>query len=298
MVKGGEGGNEASRTMLRLKELRPGDVLLSKGRGELSNAIARLTSHGSPFRDFSHATLVVTKTNWFESNDFGVGSLAIPIDKVEVHDGAEWPLVDVGRFAKFAVFRHPILADSVDTRTLYEDLITILGPFMGFEYPELTRLRDATRWLSCFPKVKEGLLALAQFWGANGVPVLNPGPFCSELVSLIYQEIPALTNQRVSLFREHREPHTVSPNDLADPAISFLVQQPNLVVEEDTSQSDHATGIWGRARTSLYTDVFNKVSKGVIRNKRNTKELDQKIDALERMFPSLARPGRPGARIR
>lgn len=288
----GEGNQASSRKMVRLKELRPGDVLLSKGKGVLSDTIVSATSHGSPFRDFSHATLVVVKGAWFESNDFGVGSLTIPIDKVEVHDGAKWSLADVSRFAKFAVFRHPdLILDSRDTiRTLYEALARIAGHFMGFEYPPITRLRHATQSLSGFPRVKEGLLALAQFWEAKGVPVLNPGPFCSELVSLIYEEIPSLTNQRISLFREHRKPHTVSPNDLADPAISLLVEQPDLVVDEDRSQPDHASGVRGRARKTQYADLFNKVSQGLVRNMRNDKELDQKVDALLKMFPALDAP--------
>jgi hypothetical protein len=59
--------------MVRVDLLRPGDVILLKNRGFISELIARATAKPDPKRRYSHAALVVKGQLWFESNDDGVG---------------------------------------------------------------------------------------------------------------------------------------------------------------------------------------------------------------------------------
>jgi len=279
----------ACKTCVRLDALRPGDVILCAGKSVDSKAIIAATNYGSPHRVFSHAAIVLDRHIWFESNDFGIGPIMVPIVKIERHEAERWRLADISGFDRFAVFRHPHLPTNLDRIELFDLLESLTSPYAGSEYPTLSRLKDATKHLSGFPEFKRGLLAFIDWYQSEGEEVIIPGPFCSELVALIYDQLAATTKLPVSLFKQTRKPSFTSPNDLADPAISLLEPRPELVVNEDPDIADFDSPNFAQWRSgSQVVNDFNSRSAAQVEFMKSSKRLDILSDKLVHTLQKFA----------
>jgi hypothetical protein len=273
---------------VRLDALRPGDVILLAGKGSTSKAIVMATAYGSPHRVYSHAAIVIYEHIWFESNDPGVGSIMEPIVKIEQHGDVRWRLADICRFDNFAVYRHPQLSPKFDKSELSELIVSFTDAFAGKEYPNLTELKNATEYLSSYPKLKEGLLGMIDWYQGNGVQVILPGPFCSETVALIYQELGARIQPSISLFKDKRKPNFTSPNDLGDPKISLLEIQPDMIVNEDPALEDvRVPGLDDLRRGSKVVENFNLLSSNQVKLMRGSKSNEIKIGHVKEMLRKL-----------
>jgi hypothetical protein len=276
------------RKRVRLDALRPGDVILIAGKSLDSKAIVRATAYGSPHRVYSHAAIVIYEHIWFESNDFGVGSIMEPIVKIEQHGNVRWRLADICRFDKFAVYRHPQLSSSLDKSELSDLITDITGAFAGKEYPSLAELRNATEYLSNYPKLKQGLLAMIDWYLSKGAQAIVPGPFCSETVALIYKELGAVIQPSISLFKDKRTPDFVSPSDLGDPERSLLAIQPDMIVNEDPTLEDvQVPGFDDIRRGSKVVENFNRLSSNQVKFMRASKNVDIESSKLKETLRKL-----------
>src|SRR5205807_688822 len=61
------------RKMLRADLLQPGDVILSSGFDMKDRVVVLATRKGNPARRYSHAALVISNSDWFESTIEGTG---------------------------------------------------------------------------------------------------------------------------------------------------------------------------------------------------------------------------------
>lgn len=274
---------------VRLNALRPGDVILSTGKSLDSRAIVAATHYGSPHRIFSHAAIALTDNIWFESNDVGVHPFMMPIAKVEEHGNERWRLADICESSEFAVFRHPSLPANLDPRWLFDTLEKITAPYGGMQYPSLSELKNATKLLSGFPAFKARLLAMIDWYQSKGEEIIYPGPFCSELVSLIYEQLAADTKLPLSLFRQPRAPSFTSPNDLGDPALSQLQQISGVVVSEDPTVADFNSPSFDLFRTgSQRVQDFNLVGVQQVEFMKSSKHLSLSHDNFLRTLRKLA----------
>ena len=193
------------RTALYLNRLilRTGDVLLTRGAAKVSGCIARLSAG-----PFSHSAIVVNSALLFESDDIGVGYTSLAADRIEGGGEAMRLLTALIGVRAAVVLRHPGLAE-LDKQDLEEDLIVVLYPFLGLEYPKWADLASA------FPGgptvgFPGKLLLKLRDWH-EGQTLWNPGPFCSQLVS---GALTSILPKPYQLFKRERAHNTVSPNTL------------------------------------------------------------------------------------
>jgi hypothetical protein len=232
-----------TRRMVRAELLRPGDVLLLRSRGIFSALTSLATANDDSIRRYSHAALVLWGQSWFESNDPGVGFLYKRISKAERHGNQLWRLVDVSDFIHFDVYRHPLLDKGYDSSVeqLTEALNSVTAQWAGREYPPLRRLMGATPLLLHYPRVKRLIAEIMDKFDRvrfNLPGVVAPGPFCSELVVRVYDQLAGILGPQFALFTDSRGSRRTSPNDLADPRISKLRLCSGLVVYESLDIPD------------------------------------------------------------
>jgi hypothetical protein len=249
--------NASLRRMVRVDLLRPGDIILLKSHGFISELIARATAKTDRKRRYSHAALVVSGQLWFESNDDGVGYLFKRLTKVEDHNGEVWRLVDVSNYPIFDEYRHSQLHQQEDVSQdfdLASVIQAILGRWTGLQYPPLRRLSRASPLFEKVPGAKRlfGDIVDLTYQILFKLPgVLAPGPFCSELVVRAYGELEK-SRPECAILKARREPRSVSPSDLADSSMSALEHRPEIVVVEDTDSPDC------RTQHNFYMDEINE----------------------------------------
>jgi hypothetical protein len=187
---------------LNCSALRPGDVLLTRGSGRISNAIA-VASGGR----YSHAVLVVQPPQLFESDDIGVGYSCPRIDRVELH-GKERVLLSALKGVQEAiVLRHPDV-DARSAKQIGAKLHRILRPLVGREYPEWRKLSKAASGGAIGKGLARVVLRVLDVMESQDVK--NPGPFCSQVVCGALQEA---FPPGIKCFEKKRDPATVGPND-------------------------------------------------------------------------------------
>lgn len=216
----------------------------------------------------SHAAIFVDNWFRFESNDDGV--LYTPIRVAKCFPGAGTDrkpetlppiLEDVSHYAKVAVYRHRRL-DQAEPEIISNSIRHIVNDFLGKQYPELEKLASAsTSWK--WAQQPMGL-ALAALDLERLGKVLNPGPFCSELVATVLQQLDC------QLFDEERNPKEINPNHLAN---SRLEIQDHMISNkcDYTSPSDETMvqelnmNAAGLARDAMQSLVDSLVQKEKIR---------------------------------
>jgi len=189
------------RTVLRSEMIEPGDVLLTHGGGWESEIISNLSGG-----DFSHAALVVNQAMLFESDGGVIGHKAIQWLGWGTIAGEQARLARLLTNPKrWAVYRHSrprTLADGTFAAALRDEI----EHSYGRDYSEMYRLVP----LADLPDLLKPLVSAAfQFHERHTLADQIPGPFCSELVSRVYERM------GLALF-EHGQPAAeISPNHLA-----------------------------------------------------------------------------------
>jgi hypothetical protein len=159
------------------------------------------------FRTFSHAALVVVPLMHFESQLDGVGYTSFALDRVE--ENPRRALIRL-RARGAVVLRHPDLNHPKDVDLSVEAMLDILEQYHGKQYPNGRRLATATGLGKVGYLIAEALAATgASFMRTD---VVNPGPFCSELVAGFFELISAAHAQVRPLFKDRRSPNTVLPD--------------------------------------------------------------------------------------
>jgi hypothetical protein len=208
-----------SKTYIRTDVLKPADVILSRSPHKESKIISKFTKG-----PYSHASLVLSSTHRFEALDDGVGMTYIKISRAEYHpDQAFWLLEDASSYAHVEVYRHPALSNIQENETQTR-LLEIIQLFNGLEYPELKKLAIASSASPFVQKIASVLLGTID--RANNQHKVIPGPFCSELIMLVFKAL------GFPLFDTNMEPNTVSPNNLAH---SHLRKVPEAICHCDGS---------------------------------------------------------------
>jgi hypothetical protein len=170
---------------LVLNRLLPGDVVLCTERKTISESIARELNG-----QFAHAALILDDPCiWFESRTDGVGiTLKIP-DKFPVIDGVASPLLDVSRYyAAFTVLRHPAMETLSEQKRVaaVSKLGKMATDLTGLYYARLESLIElAPRWKN--RRISKLLLRAGDLLTGGCKPL--PGPFCSALIVVMYEEI-------------------------------------------------------------------------------------------------------------
>lgn len=213
------------RIFLRCELLQPGDVILSRGYHKYSKAISKVTKG-----PYSHACLALTSTYRFESLVKGIGFSYREIKRAEYHHGEGYRLLeDVSEYIKIAVYRHPSIVGKELSR-VREKLPEILKPFHGLQFPELRALAKASSNSPTIRRFLSGLLGILD--KVRGNHPIVPGPFCSQLVSLVFD----MLHLDTPLFSSKRASDTVNPNDLTH---SNLQEVPDILCEMDESSQEN-----------------------------------------------------------
>lgn len=211
--------------------LLPGDVLLSRGGDKESDWIAWAT-----FGPYSHAAIYHTNYCVFESVDDGVGFSKLQIDKICTKDNQRHVLLDVSKYAKFEIRRHPVVEQccaTADGRRAIEDKLTkCLIAENGLQYPALPALARAVPYFPFF-MVYPFLWVVARW--QRECPKVVPGMFCSQLVAAALEHLaaPPLNDFCGIKIR----PEEISPNRFQS-FRSRLTLVRNAIVTEDCGCSD------------------------------------------------------------
>jgi hypothetical protein len=206
---------------LRLRDLRAGDVLLSRGIG-LESSLIKTLSGGQ----FSHSALCTTAYTIFESD--GTNVVGNKILKIigYVHSRDEViPLGKIpGNVARCAVYRHSQMS-SVSPDQFAKALRQTMLLFYGRDYSYMCRLGRLAKANAIFRSV---IRKYCDFKDRQLGKDMLPSVFCSELVGHFYAEL------GLSLFHDSRLPHDISPNDLASSRLELV---PGVVVDPATLQN-------------------------------------------------------------
>lgn len=210
-----------TKKYVRADLLRPADVILSSESGKGGKSLARLSGGR-----YSHASLVTGPNLRFESLLDGVGFSQVLIAKCECQEQEVRLLQDISDFGCVEVLRHPDLKTAARNQ-LAARVRGIVATYLGLQYPNFESLSKAApdnllpRW------VLQRMLAIADVLRQENI--VNPGPFCSMLISLAFEQL------GVDLFDDSRPADTVNPNDLCG---SRLVPLDNLICTEDPTISN------------------------------------------------------------
>lgn len=196
------------RVLLKIKkqfykadQLQPLDVILTRPR---RSAVSKKIAIGS-WGKYSHAMLVLSRNMRIESVTEGVKPTRVIFSKCEVQDREFTFIERITQYKHFDVFRHPQLFNlsAKNMRQLQMKMVTLLPEVIYREYPSVKAFRK-------FPVggvlvvVKSVLDLISQ-----KPDKVIPGPFCSQLVSLLYRRL------NIRLFEKDIDDDRVSPNRLS-----------------------------------------------------------------------------------
>lgn len=254
--------------VLRSEMLCPGDVLLTHGSGLESAAIAALTGG-----EFSHAALVVNQAMTFESDGHVIGHRAIQWLGWGKIEGTAARVSRVPSNPKrIVVYRHPAL-QSLPRGTFDAALRAELKHSFGLDYSEMYRLVP----LANLPdRLKPIAVAAFKLYERKKLQEQLSGPFCSELVSRIYERM------GLALFDQDRPAADISPNHLAK---SNLVEVTGIVVPSTSVADYEALEPALKFAEKLYPAtgdplaIYRRSQRGI---QRNLEELDEATNKLRK----------------
>jgi hypothetical protein len=233
---------------IRLEDLRPLDVILSRGRQKPSKTVAYLTRG-----EFSHASFVLSADMWFDAVPEGVGFHLAGLETIETDFGL---CVELKHCDRASLLRHPVLEALSGERQseLDNEAVRYCRKLIGRHYSSYDRLvpliRRRTR-----PKPSEDrklaldgiariLDRLHSMYLAAAEPAewsvriweeilcghkTTPAHFCSELVVHIFDLL------GLDVTRHSDSGSCFSPTDLSSPHRSFLAEADGVV---HTARSD------------------------------------------------------------
>jgi len=223
-----------SKRMIRLDLLQPGDVILTLSLSPKSAGIVAATNQFRLSRLYSHAILVISRFHWLETDSTGAGITQVRLHKIEQLGSRLCWLSERCSYRKCDAFRHRDLAllSEEDQTEVASMLLFAAYQFCGMTYPSIERLGAASNWLSFAPNFKQQLLALAARQASAHVE--NEGPFCSELVALMYTRFFGLD----PFICGAKTPAEASPNDFSDKRLSQFRKIKGFHVVSDLKQTD------------------------------------------------------------
>jgi hypothetical protein len=262
--------------MLRSEMIEPGDVFLMHGGGWESKTIA--TFSAGPF---SHAALVVNQAMLFESDGGIIGHKAIHwLGSGEIA-GKPARLARLMTDPKrLALYRHPDLR-KLPPGAFEAALRAELDESYGRDYSEMYRLVP----LANFPDWLKPLVADAfKRYERNTLREQIPGPFCSELVSRVYERM------GLALFRKARPPAEISPNDLAK---SNLIRVEGAVVSSSSvvhyvPMESSSNIAWPNVAEKLYPASGDRFAQNRHADRNIAKQLSQ-LDEIRRSMREQTR---------
>jgi hypothetical protein len=252
--------SDMSPNVLRAEMLEPGDVLLTRDVGWQSAAIASLTGG-----EFSHAALVVNQAMLFESDGGVIGHKAIQWFGHGTISGARTTVARLPTEPKLlAAYRHPGLRN-LPTGSFDAAFREEFEYSFGRDYSALYRLVP----LANLPDELKPLIAAAFKFYEDRIPAQRiHGPFCSELVSRIYERM------GLALFEQARPPANITPNHLAN---SNLLRVEGAVVSlsgvDAIEPLEYAEKFW---------PAIDDGPAKIVRRQRGLKEQFKLVDELSR----------------
>lgn len=209
---------------LNWSAIQPADILLSRGDGKISTAIA-VASGGQ----YSHAAVVVEPQTLFESDEVGVGYSVYAIDRVE-KVGQDRILLSLLKGIRHAVVLRLPGLDYDAAEKKGGELRKLLRPLVGREYPQWRELAPAAKGGQLGKALAGVVLRVLEVMDSKEIK--NPGPFCSQLLC------GALQDAAIKCFRTPRNPATVGPNDFL--ASEFEVVEGLVRPADDSVPTDEA----------------------------------------------------------
>lgn len=256
--------------------LRVGDVLLTQSNDKISRAIVKATGGR-----FSHAAIYVRDYQIFEATTTGVGFGALVPGRIEIESGRQKVLCSTAAFKEVAVFRCPPgfrqAPSDHDDRLLFA-LYPLLWSLNGFEYKKLGDFKNIKSRLDWIPKaVRAKILKHAGALFLNDQKkTLVEEFFCSELVVHVLSEV----GMQI-LKSPNACPAEMSPKDLADAAVSNLVEEAGAICAANPSAETASASVLAVAQM-FATPSSNK------RTVKLTKELQQQTqEILQKMKESV-----------
>jgi hypothetical protein len=254
------------RLVLRLDLLEPGDVLLMRGEGGQSTAIA-----GFSGGDFSHAALWINPLTSLESDGESDGGLIGPKHTrcfgTARQDGQPVALGEiVGAPLACEVYRHPGIKD-LSVEQFAAALEAEMHASYGKDYSEYYRL-VAIANLPGWPALSKYLVPLAtevtraceRRFSRDKIH----GPFCSELVARFFRHL------GLPLFNEDRPAEQISPNDLGRSALDR--------VEGAVVDTSRLQDIYHDDQSMV--DVFLKLQRGLVERRREQRDVEKALNAF------------------
>lgn len=248
------------RLVLRLDLLEPGDVLLMRGEGDESAAIAKFSGG-----EFSHAALWIDPLTTLESDGGLIGPKHARCFGTAKYDGEPVALGEiVGAPLACEVYRHP------GTRALsVEQFAGALEAEMhasyGKDYSEYYRL-IATANLPGWPALSKYLVPLAaevtRAYERRFSRDKIHGPFCSELVARVFRHL------GLPLFNQDRPAEQVSPNDLGRSALHR--------VEGAVIDTSRLQDIYHDDQSMV--NIFLKLQVGKVEKRREQREVEKALN--------------------
>jgi hypothetical protein len=215
---------------LKLDKIRPGDVLLTRGRAAHSTFIAKATRG-----EFSHAAIFLPVENspWpflVEADGFGVGFTHLPLVFLSVEEFRTITVYSIPNSPlTYKLLRHPEI-ENKSSEQLYQAASELQAKVLHRRYSILSRLIKPVDLPDNFKDFTEKLIRLTE---SRIDASSHTGVFCSELVAMYFDAL------GVPLFEKQRSIQSVSPNHL-DESASLLKEVPDAFV--DLSKFRHIEG--------------------------------------------------------
>jgi hypothetical protein len=258
-----------SGPLLKEEVVRPGDVLLVRGKGTKSQLIALASggrySHAALWMPIGHDDLGGIKLA--EADKYGVGFTLLFF--VSLYDANHRQLGNVYRIPgspdACVLLRHPEIF-GVETARINEASRQIQHDAFFKTYSAYPRLLEAAN----LPKSIDGLAkTLAHVVERTRFDEGTRGSFCSELVGMFYSKLD------LALFSDGRNPDTISPN-------SFLLPECRLgEVQDAFLDPDHLQpGITGYGSRHQERKQ-DKSLQAMIRHRRQSDRITKSFDEVE-----------------
>ncbi|WP_407530466.1 hypothetical protein [Methylobacterium oryzisoli] len=205
---------ERPRVLIKIDMLRPGDVILSRGRDLQSVKIAKFdTRRILRWKNaYSHAAVVENVVSTYESDGTVIGHRNIRMIGHGYINGRRENIGYISGNPKFvSIYRHPELENLPKAK--FEAALKVVKDLTyGQNYSEVNRLVVLAKLplpeLLAKP-TKNLLIEIVRNFERKSLHNKIPGQFCSEIVASIYQEM------GLPLCGVNRVPASISPNDLA-----------------------------------------------------------------------------------
>ncbi|WP_347989939.1 hypothetical protein [Methylomonas sp. AM2-LC] len=255
---------------LRIDKIRPGDVLLTRGRAARSTFIAKATRG-----EFSHAAIFLPleyalQPTLVEADGLGVGFTNLPLlflSSTEFGNFSVYSIPDAPKAYK--LLRHPAI-ESKTPKQLLKAASDLQEKVLFRRYSILSRLIKPVDLSDRIEEISEQVVKLME--SRKGVSS-HTGVFCSELVAMYFDAL------GITLFKKPRSAESVSPNHL-DENSSLLKEVPEAFI--DLSQLEH---IEGELSDFCYPER-KELLPAIVKQRQGTEDIIGKLKEFEALVQS------------